>query len=73
VQGRAVVVGESGRDAALREVARRGEDRPLREERDVRLTGGAERCVQPCDAAADDGEVVTAASAFGFLHQSVRI
>ena len=47
-----------GRDAALREPARRGQHRPLRDEQDAALGRRAERSVEAGDAAADDDQVV---------------
>ncbi len=56
VQRRVVVLPDGGRDAALREQARRREQRPLREHEDVALGGRAERREEAGDAAADDDE-----------------
>ena len=56
VQRRSVVLPDRRRDPALREEARRREQRPLREHEHVALGGGAERREEPGDAAADDDE-----------------
>jgi hypothetical protein len=56
VQERIVVLPDRRGDAALGEEARRGEQRPLREDEHVALRSRAESCEEPCDSAADDDE-----------------
>ena len=56
VQGRVVVLAHGRGDASLREQARRGEKRPLREDEHIALARGAERGEEAGDAASDDDE-----------------
>jgi hypothetical protein len=57
VQAGIVAVPDRRRDAALREVAVRGEHRAVRKEENVGFRGGAKRGVEPGDASADDDQI----------------
>jgi hypothetical protein len=57
VQHGIVVFPDRSCDAALREQARRGEERPLRQDEHVTLGSGAERGEEAGDAPADHDEV----------------
>ena len=74
VQGRVVVLAHGGGDPALCEQARRGEERPLREDEHVALARGAERGEEAGDAAAhdDERELVIAVSS-GIAHGSFSL
>ena len=65
VQSGGVVRPDRGRDATLRQPARRREDGPLRDDRDASLGRCGERRGQTGDAGPDDDDVVRA-----ILHQS---
>jgi hypothetical protein len=57
VERRGVAGAGSGGDTALRQIAGRGEQRPLRDHVHVRIRGRAEGAVQAGDSGADDDEI----------------
>ena len=75
VEGRRIVVADGGCDPALRERARRGEERALGENQHVAVGGRTERCEEPRYPATDDEEVdVVVARGLGHLaHGSFRL
>ena len=75
VQRRIVVLAHGGRDPALREQARRREQRPLGQHEHVALGGRAQRREEAGDAAADDDEreLGVACVYLRFAHGSFRL